>query len=315
MPHGRQLRLFLVDGTSSGPRFYEIVNRTIQAVGIPAIRIKDLVSEDWPEFQKPGVYLVHGTTEEGIEMLYVGKGENVGKRVQGHPDKLNFEVSSLLLFSSKDENLNASQVGWLESKLISAVASAKRIKLANVQQPEPSLLPRAELATVSEFFEDLILIAQTGGYDFFSQPKTKPVLPIAAGGPQSRPAFETPGAVIFQLYQPQKNIRGQLYLSDEGFVVKADSDVNSQINESFTGSYPDLRQKLIDQGVIAPRPSDPTKLHFTIDYAFSAPSPAAAIIVGNNLSGTKNWKTPEGTTLGDYLESLTKNQQKEPSNQ
>jgi hypothetical protein len=35
MNHGRQLRLFLSDGTSSGPRFYEIVNRTIQSLGIP----------------------------------------------------------------------------------------------------------------------------------------------------------------------------------------------------------------------------------------------------------------------------------------
>lgn len=308
MSHGRQLRLFLVDGTSSGPRFYEIVNRTIQAVGIPAIRIKELVSDDWPEFQKPGVYLVHGSTEEGTEMLYVGKGENVGQRVQVHPDKLDFEVTSLLLFSSKDANLNASQVGWLESKLISAVSSAKRITLANIQKPPPPLLPKAEFATVSEFFDDLVLMAQTGGYDFFSQPKTKPVPPIAAEGPHSRPTSETQEPVIFQLYQPQKNIRGQLYLSDEGFVVKAGSDVNPQINESFTGSYSDLRQKLIDQGVIAPRPEEPAKLHFTIDYAFSASSPAAAVIVGNNFSGTKNWKTSSGITLGDYLDSLTKSQ-------
>jgi hypothetical protein len=115
MTHGRQLRLFLVDGNSSGPRFYEIVNRTIQALGIPSIRIKDLVSQDWPEFQKPGVYLVHGINQNGADVLYIGRGENVGKRVQGHPDKLEFEITSLLLFSSKDENLNASQVGWLES--------------------------------------------------------------------------------------------------------------------------------------------------------------------------------------------------------
>lgn len=305
MSYGRQLRLFLVDGTSSGPRFYEIVNRTIQAVGIPAIRIKDLVSEVWPEFQKPGVYLVHGTTEEGNDMLYIGKGENVGKRVQGHPEKLDFEVTSLLLFSSKDENLNASQVGWLESKLILAVDSAKRITLANVQKPDTPLLPRAELATVSEFLEDLVLIAQTGGYDFFSHPKNKAAPVKITEGTSERPATEIQGAVEFQLYQPQKNIRAQGYLSDDGFVVKAGSDVSPTINDSFTGSYSSIRQKLIDQGVIAPRPTDATKLHFTIDYAFSAPSPAAAVIVGNNFSGTKNWKTSNGTTLGDYLEALT----------
>lgn len=308
MSHGRQLRLFLVDGTSSGPRFYEIVNRTIQALGIPAIRIKDLVSEDWPEFQKPGVYLVHGTTEEGTEMLYVGKGENVGQRVQVHPDRLDFEVTSLLLFSSKDANLNASQVGWLESKLINAVSSAKRVTLANIQKPPPPVLPKAELATVSEFFDDLVLMAQTGGYDFFSQPKAAPSPAKSTPERHSPPSGSEQAPVEFHLHQPQKNIRAQLYISDDGFVVKAGSDVSPTINASFTGSYSGIRQKLIEQGVIAPRPSDTTKLHFTVDYPFSAPSPAAAVIVGSNYSGTQNWKTNDGITLGDYLDSLTKSQ-------
>jgi hypothetical protein len=46
-------------------------------------------------------------------------------------------------------------------------------------------------------------------------------------------------------------------------------------------------------------------LIFAIDYAFTAPSPAAAVIVGNNISGNKNWKTSNGQLLGDYLDSLT----------
>ncbi|MCF7732432.1 MAG: hypothetical protein K9N23_12120 [Akkermansiaceae bacterium] len=127
MNHGRQLRLFLADGTSSGPRFYEIVNRTIQALCIPATRIKELTSTDWPEIQKSGVYLVHGTTENAEERLYIGKGENVASRVQVHPEKLDFDVLSLILFTSKDENLNASQVGWLESNPISAAKEANPI--------------------------------------------------------------------------------------------------------------------------------------------------------------------------------------------
>lgn len=97
MPHGRQLRLFLSDGTGSGPRFYEIENRTIQAIVIPATRIADVVGDVWSEFQKPGVYLVLGATEEGSDRLYIGKGENVAKRVQLHPERLNFEIVSLLL--------------------------------------------------------------------------------------------------------------------------------------------------------------------------------------------------------------------------
>jgi hypothetical protein len=54
MNRGKQLRLFLPDGTPSGPRYYELVNRTGQAVVMPVSRIKELVSGAWPEFERPG---------------------------------------------------------------------------------------------------------------------------------------------------------------------------------------------------------------------------------------------------------------------
>jgi len=294
MNHGRQLRLFLADGTGSGPRFYEIVNRTIQALGIPATRIKELTSTDWPEIQKSGVYLVHGSTDDAEEKLYIGKGENVAGRVQIHPDKLDFDVTSLLLFTSKDENLNASQIGWLESNLVSAAKGAKRIKVSNVQTPAIPSLPKAELATVQEFLEDLKLIAQTAGFDYFSPPK--------------QPATKSSGTnqLEFILKQPTKNLVAHGYQSDEGFVVKAGSDAVVNINErSLSAGYASLRQKLINQEVLVSKSSDPKLLVFAVDYVFTAPSPAAAIIVGNNTSGNTTWKTESGQTLGDHLASLT----------
>jgi hypothetical protein len=289
MNHGRQLRLFLADGTSSGPRFYEIVNRTIQALAIPATRIKELVSNEWPEIQKSGIYLVHGTTDDAEEKLYIGKGENVASRVQAHPDGLAFDVTSVMLFTSKDENLNASQVGWLESNLVSSARAAKKISVTNVQSPPVPTLPKAELATVLEFLEDLKLIAQTAGYDYFSAPK--------AAASKSTAATQAE----FFLRIKIKNLVARGFPSDEGFVVKAGSDAVSEINKGFKGGYPALRQKLITQGVLVPKSGNPQLLSFAIDYAFSAPSAAAAVIAGNNMAGTTAWRTDAGQTLGDYL--------------
>ncbi len=299
--HGRQLRLFLADGTSSGPRFFEIFNRTIQALGIPATRIQELVSSAWAEFQRPGVYLVLGTNEEGLDQLYVGKGENVAKRVQAHPEKLDLEITALILFSSKDSNLNGSQVSWLESSLIRAGRSAKRIGVINIQTPELPVHSKPELATVSEFFDDLKLIAQTAGFDFFSAPK--PVVSLRT------PAMDAPlGATTpspeFILNQPQKGITARGYLTDEGFVVKQGSLASATANESRSGSYGALRRRLITQGVMAIVNDDTTKLSFTVDYSFDAPSAAAAVIIGNNASGNKFWKTSSGQSLGDYRVSL-----------
>jgi hypothetical protein len=291
MNHGRQLRLFLFDGTSSGPRFYEIVNRTIQSLGIPATRIKELTSAAWPEIQKPGVYLVRGVTDDAEEKLYIGKGENVAGRVQVHPEKLGFEVTSLLLFTSKDENLNGSQVGWLESNLISAARAAKKISVTNVQCPPAPVLAKGELASVQEFLEDLKLIAQTAGYDYFSAPK-----PIS---PKPFPVQQE----NFFFAQPAKGLAASGYPSDEGFVVKAGSDGVVNINNGFKGGYPALREKLIHQGVLVPKPGNSSLLTFAVDYAFSSPSAAAAVIAGNNMAGTTAWKTGSGQTLGDYLDA------------
>jgi hypothetical protein len=107
------------------------------------------------------------------------------------------------------------------------------------------------------------------------------------------------------LTQPQKGITAKGFPSDDGFVVKAGSDAAAQPNDSFKGTYFDLRSELVNKGVLVPNPDDAAKLLFVVDYAFSASSPAAAVVVGNNYSGKSNWKLPDGTTLGQYLDSLT----------
>jgi hypothetical protein len=169
MNHGKQLRLFLTDETPSGPRYYELVNWTGQAVVMPVSRIKELVSGAWPEFERPGIYLVRGESEEGHARLYIGEGENVAKRVQGHPATLGFEVTELLMFSSKDDNLTKSHVLWLESALIDLATTAKRTTLSNSTAPLTKALSKAEQATMVEFLEHLGLVAQTAGFNYFTE--------------------------------------------------------------------------------------------------------------------------------------------------
>lgn len=300
MKFGRQLRLFLADGTSSGPRYYEIVNRTIQALAIPVIRVQEVATSDWHEFQKPGVYLVRSSNSDGTESLYVGKGENISRRIQNRFDDPDEEVTSLLLFSSKDQNLNGSQVGWLESRLIKALAAAKRIATKNIQTPEEPALSKAELATVAEFFEDLILIAQTSGFDFFTSdpPPAENVFPSALSSPIQP-------VVDFTLEIRQKGIIAKGHLSDDGFVVKAGSTASAVANSGLGAGYGELREKLKHQGVLIPDSNDINKLRFAVDYSFTASSPAAAIIVGYNYSGPRRWKTDAGISLGDYMKSVT----------
>jgi Domain of unknown function (DUF4357) len=286
MNHGKQLRLFLPDGTPSGPRYYELVNWTGQAVVMPVSRIKELVTGAWPEFDRPGVYMVRGESEDGHARLYIGESENVAKRVQGHPASLGFEVTELLLFSSKDDNLTKSHVLWLESALIELATNAKRISLRNGTAPLAKALSKAEQATMVEFLEHLGLVAQTAGFGYFTKAKVRNAGPIPSAQ--------------FSLYKVKQGLKAQAVQSDEGFVVLAGSRGSGFSTEALGKGYAMQREELIEQGVMKLE-SDGNYL-FTVDAAFSSPSAAASIIAGYPSSGPQSWVDQNGLSLKRLLE-------------
>lgn len=285
MTHGKQLRLFLPDGTSSGPRYYELVNWTGQALQIPLNRIKDLVSGDWPEFQSPGVYLVRGQSEEGHPRLYIGESEDVAKRVQAHPSGLGFEISDILLFSSKDQNLSKSHVLWLEIQLIQRIKKAKRITLSNTKQPPLKELSRAEEATMKEFISNLELVAQTAGFAYFTKVISK----------------SNRKKTTLYLSMPQVGVKATATRTDEGFLVLAGSEASENVSSALSKGYASQREELIDKGVL--EDAKDGKLVFTADCAFASPSAAAATIAGGPRSGPENWKDESGTSLKDLIKA------------
>lgn len=281
--HGRQLRLFLPDGTASGPRYYELVNWTGQALMMPVNRIKELVSNEWPEFQRPGIYLVRGQTEDGHARLYIGESENVAKRVQGHPSELPFEVTDLLLFSSKDDNLSKAHILWLETQLIQRAANVKRISLSNTKQPPLKCLSKAEEATMLEFISHLELLAQTAGYAYFAEQKK---------------AMESAEEKLF-FSMPKSGIEATAVRNDEGFTVLEGSQASPDTFPTLSQGYASQRDGLIEQGILAP--AGDGKMMFTADCPFASPSAAAAIIAGSPTSGPERWKNAAGTKLKDLV--------------
>ncbi|MCF7675642.1 MAG: GIY-YIG nuclease family protein [Akkermansiaceae bacterium] len=283
MNHGKQLRLFLPDGTPSGPRYYELVNWTGQALQIPLNRIKDLTSGSWPEFQRPGVYMVRGQSEEGHPRLYIGESEDVANRVQAHPSGLGFEISDILLFSSKDDNLSKSHVLWLEIQLIQRAEKAKRITLTNSKHPPLKELSRAEEATMKEFIDHLELVAQTASFGYFSEVVSK----------VTKKKFK------LYLSMPQVGIEATAIRTDEGFLVLEGSGASETAKPALSPGYASQREDLIEKGMLVP--SKEGKLIFTADCPFASPSAAAAIIAGGPRSGPECWKDESGTTLKDLI--------------
>lgn len=78
------------------------------------------------------------------------------------------------------------------------------------------------------------------------------------------------------------------------FLVKKGSTANIALAKSLRPAIRELRQKLLDDGVLVKQGS---VYSFTHEYLFQSPSAAACVIAGNPRSGMDAWKDMQGHSL------------------
>jgi hypothetical protein len=112
---GFSLRIFLPDGTPDGLRIVEKSNWIGRGVICPRSQFREAKAR--PEFKKTGVYVLRGPSEEGdLPTVYIGEGDPALPRLERHFVNKDF-WTSLILFTSKDENLNKAHIQYLEARL------------------------------------------------------------------------------------------------------------------------------------------------------------------------------------------------------
>lgn len=290
---GRTIRMYLVDGSASGLITAEIMNWTGHAVLGPRSKLKELLARE--EAQRTGVYLLYGPDPEtGQETLYVGEGDDVGKRIRQHASDANKDFfERICLLTSKDHNLTKAHVRFLESRMIALVASAGRVALNNATQPDPIRLPEADVSDMEFFIDQVRLILPALGLDFL---RALPVHRV-----QARPQ-ETDNPVFFASAK-KHGIRAEMQEIDGEFVVLAGSlsqnDWVSKREATHSTGYAKLHADLRAQGKLAPGPNG--LCEFTVDVAFKSPSAAAAVVFGRPANGRLEWQI-EATkqTLGEW---------------
>ena len=88
------------------------------------------------------------------------------------------------------------------------------------------------------------------------------------------------------------NLRGSdAYGYEEGtkFTVLADSSISSDVTDALLDNYRELRDRLIDDGVIK-------QGVFKEDYTFSSISAAASVVCGRTANGWTEWTNDQGVT-------------------
>jgi hypothetical protein len=272
---GFSLRIFLADGTPDGLRIVEKSNWIGRAVVCPRSQFREAKAR--PEFNKTGVYVLRGPSEEGdLPTVYIGEGDPALPRLERHFATKDF-WTSLVLFTSKDENLNKAHVQYLEARLTSLARDAKRCVLDNGNVPQLPSLSEPDTAEMEGFLEEMLLIYPVLGLNVFERPQAR----------------QTPER---KLFLRARGITAEGYEDAEGFVVLAGSQVANDTVPSAHRYLVTLRQSLLERNIIVP---DGGTLKLGQDYTFDSPSTAAGVLLGRSSNGRIEWKDSEGRTLKD----------------
>jgi hypothetical protein len=165
---GFSIRFFLPDGTPDGMKVVEKSNWIGRAIVCPRSKFADL--RERLKFKKTGIYLLIGQDNpDEPPTAYIGEGDPVGDRLIQH-QKLKDFWSSVVFFTSKDDNLNKAHVQYLEARLVALAKQAKRCNLEDGTAPTLPSLSEADRSEMEEFLEHTLQIYPALGVSIFQKP-------------------------------------------------------------------------------------------------------------------------------------------------
>lgn len=271
---GRKITLYLIDGDANGRIMCELSNWSGKAYKIPRNLIKK--SEDRDDLNNTGVYILFGKDESENNMAYIGEAENIKQRLLQHLTQKEF-WNEVIVFISKDNNLNKAHIKYIEGRLYEIASETDRYKLENSTKPTKSSISEPDQAEMEEFIDNLRLLVNTLGHKIFDS--------IAKND-------FSDNETIFEINKQNRIAKGKP--TSEGFVVLKDSEIANSLG-AVNSTIIELRKKLVSEGIIA---EENNQAFVTKDYVFSSPSLAATIVLGISANGRKEWKH-NGRSLKD----------------
>jgi hypothetical protein len=275
---GRSVRIFLAEGIPTGIVTAEVMNWTGHVLAGPRSRLEKAFARS--ELKRTGVYFIFGDddTDGGQPLLYIGEGDDISKRLASHNKDKDF-WTRFIAITSKDLNLTKAHVRYLESRLIEIAGHANRSALINKDRPQFDLLPADFLKAVSH--------TQSTSSDRRS----------------AQNAQHEIGHVTFVLQAERWGIDATAQEAEGEFVILAGSHGSLKEKPSFYGRAKQLRDRLLQTGVL--RVTSDDTFVCQSDITFSSPSSAAKFLWGTSRNGRTDWKEAVTTaSYADFKDSL-----------
>lgn len=282
MIQGKNIRIFLADGSINGVMHAEIINWTGQIVVFPRGKLSELNKQ---EYEKSGIYfLIH----EDLRQVYIGETDNVARRLFEHERSKDF-WDKVCIVTSKDQNLTKSHIRYLENRLIALAKNNETYTLINGNNGSSTImqLPRPDMADMEYFLSQVEMILPVLGLDFLKTGKVSHETLLQNAKSKSEDN-------IAEFMLSTKGIHAYAQDIDGEFIVLKGSQISADLTESGQKNNTyllNLRPSLLEKGII-----NPETYTFMEDYKFNSPSAAAAVISGGFANGRTMWKLKSNTT-------------------
>lgn len=271
--------MFLIDGDPSGRLTCELSNWTGLAYRIPRTEVKKCA--DRPNLNSTGVYMLFGRNNDDKEAVYIGEAEEVYKRLQDHLREKDF-WNEVIVFISKDENLNKAHIKYIENKLYEKAKATNRYILMNGNIPPIPSISEPDRAEMDEYISNLMMLVNTLGHKLFEEIK------------DSSEIYEND---IFCI-EAARGAKAKGIQTQEGFVILRGSKIATDYVNSYGERSIAKRNELIQSEKVAVINNEFVVME---DLLFSSPSAAADIVMGRSANGLTEWKDRYGRSLKELV--------------
>ncbi|MCM1164795.1 MAG: GIY-YIG nuclease family protein [Lachnospiraceae bacterium] len=296
MARGKNINLYLMDGTANGRIKCTLANWTGVAYKIPRTELDKCKERD--DLKWSGVYFLFGTSDEtGKSIAYIGQagvrknGEGILNRLLEHkrnPEKDYW--TEAVVFTTSNNSFGPTEISYLENRFCNLAIDANRYVVKNGNDPSPGHITEEKESELEEFAEYAKLIMGTLGHKVF--------IPLIQESKSIDSASENSDDEEPQLYLSRTikkikfTVKAMGKQTSDGFVVLKGSLISPMDAEYLSkGDLERRKQRRVDDNNV-----------LLEDMLFNTPSGAATFAIGKNANGWNEWKTKDGKTLHD-LES------------
>jgi hypothetical protein len=276
MARPQTIQIFLPDGNPRGVRIAEITNRTVKAILFPRNQFDYILTRS--ELSNVGFYFLFGESEVGKPLVYIGEAEDCAIRLSQHHRNKDFWNYGIVIIS-KINAFTKTHVKYLEHIAIKMAQDVNRWQLENGVNTNMPFVTESIEADMLDCFETTKILLSTLGFPLFDSISRE----------NNRVAED-----IYKMKSKEALAEGNLI--DDGFVVFKGSKAVKDTLKSCHKYMIDLRNKLIDSGILS---LVNNVYEFTEDYIFSSPSTAGGVVSGRPTNGWKAWKNAVGKTLDE----------------